>query len=101
MTLRWLVKENYCLIVHEAHYHNICSKDYTRSYTRNLNSESNREQLELLEAHNKAFEYISNYVKKEIIENRMIERMSMLKVKYQTFMQSNYSRQYNPDYRTQ
>ena len=93
--------ENYCLIAHEAHYHHTCRKDYTRSDARHLKSETNSDRNELLEAHNYAFEYICDYVKTEVIENCNVERMTMLKEKYQTFMQSKYYSQYNPDYKTQ
>ena len=71
--------ENNCLIAQEAQYHPSCRRDYTRSDARNANT--NTTQIELQEGHNQAFEFISNYVQKEIIDNCNVERISMLKEK--------------------
>ena len=85
------IAETACLIAREAHYHESCSRDYTRNvaHTTLPTSTCNIEtQSKMEEAHSQAFHYICDYVQKHIIDNATVERMTMLKEKYLTYLQS-------------
>ena len=90
-----------CLVAQGAHYHSSCRKSYTRSEERHTKSETVNQYTEFQEAHNQAFEFIVNHVQKELIGNHNVERLSMLKEKYQTYMQTHFQQHYNPNYRDQ
>ena len=95
--------DNYCLIAQEAHYHSSCRKEYVRKDSRQNTStcqETSQEQKELENAHQKAFEFLSDYIQKDIIDNSNVVRMTMLREKYLSFLQHNYPKEYNPDYKT-
>ncbi|KAK3785199.1 hypothetical protein RRG08_021091 [Elysia crispata] len=70
-------------------YHRPCYQTFTR-----------RTQSKMEEAHSQAFHYICDYVQKHIIENATVERMTMLREKYLTYLQSKYPQEYNPNYKT-
>ncbi|KAK3794870.1 hypothetical protein RRG08_001021 [Elysia crispata] len=97
------IVETACLIAREAHYHESCRRDYTRNvaHTTLPTSTCNIEtQSKMEEAHSQAFHYICDYVQKHIIDNATVERMTMLREKYLTYLQSKYPQEYNPNYKT-
>ena len=99
--------ENYCLIAREARYHEHCRKKFLkksewRSEWRvsSQSNEANEEAAEKLKAHEMAFTWLKEYVEENIIGGSNVERMSMLREKYLTFLQEHYPEAYNAQYKT-
>ena len=95
------------LIAREAHYHTSCRKNYTRADDRNERCDKDERVVEELNAnqnafsaHQNAFNYISNYIKENLINGYTVERMIMLKERYLQFMYENSPSVYNPLYKT-
>ena len=93
--------ESSCLVAQEAYYHETCRRDYTRKKERKKSATCSDEvQIETEKAHAHAFNYITEYVENQIIQNSNVERMTMLKEKYLSFIQSKHPHVYNPHYKT-
>ncbi|KAK3763368.1 hypothetical protein RRG08_042158 [Elysia crispata] len=88
---------NSCLVAKEAHYHDSCRHEYTRKGDRHQ-AATDPALLKSEKAH--AFTHIKGYVRKYIIENSQVERMTMLTEKYCLYMQSHHPEVYNPNYKT-
>ena len=90
------------LVAREAHYHNSCRKSYTRreDSRRKDSAVIDAKAIEENNAHATAFQYIALYVQESIIEGSNVERMTMLKEKYQHFMLENNPKFFNESYKT-
>ena len=73
------------LIAKEAHYHNHCRRSYSRNEMRH-STNPNSEASAVLNAHRKAFESFCNYVQENIIEQMKVERMTMLRERYLSYL---------------
>ena len=89
------------LVAREVHYHASCRKDYTREAERHGTAPKDEDEIRKQTAHKAAFDYIVKYVKESIFEGANVERMTMLKEKYQQFMLENSPQFYNKDYKTE
>lgn len=78
-------------------YQNIFKRDSKKKEKGEIGNESVQQ---MQEAHKKAFEYISDYIQKEIVEKSNVERVGMIKEKYLSFLQRHYPDSYNPNYKT-
>lgn len=72
--------QNVDLLAQEAHYHEPCWKDLTRSDDRRPHRKSKDYQpnMKLQAAHYAAFSHLANYVNKSIITDLNVERMALL-----------------------
>lgn len=86
------------LIAKEAKYHNSCRRDYTRRDSRY--PERNEFVTELKRAHSESFNYLIGYIEESIIENCNVERLTMLRERYLSYMQEHFIEYYNEDYKT-
>lgn len=94
---------NVDMIAQEVHYHHSCRRSYTQILAETCKSEEtdpDSYSTNMQKAHDQAFQYLCNYVEDSIIRKSNIERMTMLKEIYQTFMEENSPRYYNPNYKT-
>ena len=82
----------------EAHYHNVCRRNYTRSKKRHTSHEDS-ESSQLQTAHNAAFQYIISYVEEYIVIGGNIERLSMIRERYMTYLLEHYPGFYNENYK--
>ena len=83
----------------EARYHESCRKAYVRDDSREHHKSSNRTdttedecssgQQKLQEAHMKAFSSICTYIESSLIADGNVERMTMIRDKYVTFVQGH------------
>lgn len=87
------------LIAKEAQYHDECRKAYIRP--KHVRKSNNQDDIDMKDAHDKAFEYLKNYIENQIINNLYVERISMLKGRYLKYMEDNFPEQHNPNYKTQ
>ena len=88
------------MIAREAHDHTSCRKNYTREDDRHERCDKDERVVEELNAHQNAFDYISSYIKENLIHRCTVERMTMLKEQYLQFMYENSPSVYNPLYKT-
>ena len=86
----------------EAQYHISCRKNYTRKENARRKDADSRDikSIEECNAHDAAFKYIALHVQESIIEGSNVERMTMLKEKYQHFMLENSPEFFNEFYKT-
>ncbi|GFR97961.1 hypothetical protein ElyMa_002758700 [Elysia marginata] len=95
------ITETSCPIAREAHCNDSCRRDYTRNISHiALPSSSDITQSKLKASHSQAFQYVCNFVQKRIIDGAVIERITMLKENYLTYLQSRHPQEYNPKYKT-
>ena len=92
---------DYDLKVREAHCYPTCRKEYTHQtnqygHKTEKDSKSKQEQ----EAHQAAFDYLCHYIDESIFDGSNVERLTMLKEKYLTFLQEERPEFYNPNYKT-
>ena len=81
----------------EIRYHNCCHREYTRSsrkHTANKDSESTQSQA----AHNDAFQFIRGYILEHILIEGEVERLSMIRERYLSFILEKHPRFYNEKY---
>ena len=84
----------------EARYHNHCRKNYTRNKTRHTSHEDS-ESSQSQAAHNAAFQFIRSYIEEHILTYIVynIERLSMIRERYLTYLLDNYPKFYNENYK--
>lgn len=87
------------LVAKEAHYHEECRRAYIKILTKQDQDENFAEESECHAAHTEAFQYLCEYIQKEIVKGASICRISMLKEKYILFLRENHSKFYNPHYK--
>jgi hypothetical protein len=85
------------LVAREAMYHPMCRRIYTRPDGRNTSKTTDQVNIE---HHGKAFEFLCEYIELNIIQNYIVESMTMLKERYLSFMQCNFPDSYNNEYKT-
>lgn len=88
------------LCAREAYYHNSCRKSYTRKDDRHAHYEVDEELVEQHTAHQEAFDYICSYVQEHIISKCKVERLTILKEKYLSYLQEHFPNAYNANYKT-
>ena len=90
------------LVAKEVHYHAFCRKNYTRSVERHdVPKDGENESHAAMEAaHKAAFDKLCEHVNTSIISGENVERMSMLRERYLTYILQNSPECYNPDYKT-
>ena len=106
--------ENVDLIAKEAWYHEPCRKAYTRkeerhslAFTSKHCSEEEKTEAEARkkaqaaeeEAHSKAFQHVIQYVEEHVIGKAHVVRITFLKERYCTYMQSHHPEFYNKNYK--
>ena len=82
----------------EARYHNHCRRNYTRNKTRHLSHEDS-ESSQSQAAHNAAFQFIKSYIEKHLLTGGNIERLSMIRERYLTYLLDNHPNFYNKNYK--
>lgn len=87
------------LVAREAWYHNVCRRKYTRSEARHVSHEGS-ESSQSEAAHKQAFEFISSYIEKNIIEGQNVERLTMLRERYLEYLLEKFPDEYNENYKT-
>ena len=88
------------LLAREACYHDTCSREYTRCVGPQKPHTQSTEDAKRLEAHRQVFAYICEYVEKRMIQGLHVERMTMLRERYLSFLQMHSPEYYNADYKT-
>jgi len=104
------------LVAKEAMYHKTCYRSYVRHYESmcdvrplpecaGMDSLSLKKQIpsdtkDVRAAHNAAFEYLCEYVNDNIIALGTVERMTMLRNRYQMYMQDNSPEFFDPTLKT-
>ena len=92
-----------CLIAQQAHYHRSCHRDYVKKVDRHdisAMTDGSDNQKACEKAHSHALRFITDYVQKHIIDDCCVERITMLKEKYLSYLQSHFPDVYNPEYKT-
>ena len=90
------------LVAKEAHYHASFHKNYTQSVNSKevpKEQESNEAQVALKAAHKAAFDKLTEHVNKSVISGGNVERMSMLRERYLSYILQNSPDCYYPDYK--
>ena len=82
----------------EARYHNHCHRNYTRNKTRHLSHEDS-ESSQSQAAHKAAFQFIRSNIEKHILTGGNIERLSMIRERYLTYLLDNHPNFYNQNYK--
>ena len=83
------------LLVREACYHNTCRREYTRCVGHQKPDTQSTENAKRPKAHQQAFAHICEYVKKQIIQGSHVERMTMLRERYLSFLPMHSPEYYN------
>ena len=92
------------LIALEAKYHESCRGKFIRPFSSSTKKETESEDPlfgERRAAHDTAFEYLCEYVRKHVIIEGSVLRMTMLRDKYNGYMQENFPSFHNQEYPTQ
>ena len=92
------------LIAREAKYHESCRGKFIRPFSHSAKKDTeSKDPLfgERRAAHDAAFLYLSRYVQKHIIGEGNVLRMTMLRDKYNAYMEENFPSFHNRDYPTQ
>jgi hypothetical protein len=93
------------LAAREARYHESCRRSYLRTDDRKHHAAFVAEETiglnDVRIAHDEAFTFICSFVTEELIENRKVLRMTMLRTKYLDYIKLKYPDQYNDSYQTQ
>lgn len=90
------------LVAVEAHYHNWCRREYTRSSIRHSDpsNKDSDDYAALQAAHKAAFDHVCSYVNDNIIVGLNVVRMTMLRERYLQYMLENSPTFFNTEYKT-
>ena len=89
------------LVAKEAKYHKSCYEAYMPPEKGSTSFASSDEAVkENYAAHEAAFQHVCEYIQKQIIEGCNVERITMLRERYLQYLKNNYTKYYNPGYKT-